>query len=130
MLGGLQELFGFRVERESVPTAQRALFVLFGSLVRSHLKIAGPGDGYGEAGLVFKQLAETRVQQHVLTGLERITACNDRSRDAHLDVVESLVEVFLGERAGARFTSADLAAIGVDDVAGPNSSDHDLGEDY
>jgi hypothetical protein len=130
VLDGLQELFGLRLERGGVPGGQAALFMLFRTTASSYVKITGPGEGVGEAGLLYRQLAETGAQQHVLGGLERITACNDRSRDAHLDVMETLIDVFLGERAGATFTSADLAALGVDDTAGPNSADYDLWEDY
>lgn len=130
VLDGLQELFGLRLELDGVPGGQAALFMLFRTTASSYVKITRPGEGVGEAGLMYRQLAETRAQQHVLGGLERIAACNDRSRDAHLDVMETLIEVFLGERAGATVTSADLAAIGVDDTAGPNSSDYDLWEDY
>ncbi|MCC8247953.1 hypothetical protein [Saccharothrix luteola] len=104
--------------------------MLFRTTASSYVKITGPGEGFGEAGLILKQLAQAGVEQQVHDALNRITACNDQSRDAHLDVMETLMEVFLGDRAGATFTSADLAAIGVDDTAGPNSSDYDLWEDY
>lgn len=130
LLDGLQELFGLKLEPDGVPNGQAALFMLFRATASSCVKITGPGEGFGEAGLIYRQLAETSVQQHVLGGLERITACNSRSRDAHLDVMESLIEVFLGDRAGVTCTSADLAAIGVDDTAVPKSSDYDLWEDY
>ncbi|MEU4446300.1 hypothetical protein AB0K14_04135 [Actinosynnema sp. NPDC050801] len=130
MLDGLQELFGFRLEPDGMSQGRGALFMLFRATASSYVKITGPGEGFGEAGLIYRQLAETDAQQHVLGGLERITACNDRSRHAHLDVMESLIGVFLGERAGATFTSADLAAIGVDDTAGPNSADYNQWEDY
>ncbi|MER5266329.1 hypothetical protein ABTZ99_29985 [Actinosynnema sp. NPDC002837] len=130
VLDGLQRLFGLTLEHDRVPRDQAALFMLFRTTASSYVKITAPGEGMAEAGLLYRQLAGTPAQRHVLDGLHRIAACNDRSRDAHLDVLESLVEVFLGDRAGTTVTSADLAAIGVDDTAGPNSSDFDLWEDY
>lgn len=130
VLDGLQRLFGVTLDAEGVLAEHGALLMLFRGTARSCLSITAPGEGAAEAGLLFRQLAGTSAQQHVLDGLRRIADSNTRSRDAHLDVMETLIEVFLGDRAGATFTSADLAAIGVDDTAGPNSADHDLWEDY
>ena len=50
-----------------------------------------------------------------------------RAVPAHAEVMDTLIAVLLGDRADATFTSADPAAIGVDDTAGPNSADYDLG---
>ncbi|XVS65028.1 hypothetical protein ACQPYE_02900 [Actinosynnema sp. CA-299493] len=129
VLRGLQELFGLTLDFEGV-AEYRALFLLFRGTASSYVKITGPGEGFAEAGLILKQLAQSGVEQPVHDALNRITACNDQSAEAHLDVLVTLVGVFLGDRATATFTSADLAAVGVDDTAGPDSADYDVWEDY
>ncbi|MBB5807392.1 hypothetical protein F4560_007160 [Saccharothrix ecbatanensis] len=129
VLDGLQNLFGVTLDFDGVPD-HKPLFMLFRSTANSYLKITAPGDGFGEAGLIYRQLAEAGVEQRVDGALGEIRACNDRSREAHLDVLETLIAAFLGDRAGTTVTSADLAAIGVDDTAAPNSSGYDLWEDY
>ncbi|MEV8438475.1 hypothetical protein AB0425_13945 [Actinosynnema sp. NPDC051121] len=129
VLDGLQRLFGLSLSFDGV-TRYRGLLVLFRSTARSYLAITGPGDGFLEAGLIFWQLAEAGVEEPVHEGLARITALNDQSREAHLAVLETLLAVLLGDRADATFTSADLAAVGVDDTAGPDTADYDLWEDY
>lgn len=129
VLDGLQRLFGLTLSIGGA-TRHRGLLALFRSTARSYLAITGPGDGFMEAGLIFRQLAEAGVEESVHEGLARITALNTQSRDAHLAVLETLIAVLLGDRADATFTSADLAALGVDDTAGPDSADYDLWEDY
>jgi hypothetical protein len=130
VLGGLQELFGVVLEAGSFPQEHVGLFVLFRGTASSLLAITSPGEGAAEAGLLYRQLAAAGVDEQVQAGLGRIIECNEQSRAAHLDVMETLLAVLLGDRADATFTSADLAAVGVDDTAGPNPADYDLWEDY
>ncbi|MDU0291576.1 hypothetical protein [Saccharothrix longispora] len=131
VLDGLQRLFGVALDDlGGWPAEVRALYLLFRGTIKSYVAVDGPLSGAGEAGLLYKQLAGTDRQQHVLASLDRITACAVRSREAHLDVLESLIEVVLGDRRDMTVTSADLKAIGVDDTAGPRSADYDLWEDY
>lgn len=130
VLGGLQELFGVVLDFGALPHDRAALFMLFRATAASMLAITSPGRGTGEAGLIYRQLADAGVDEQVQAGLARIIEANEQSAAAHLDVMDTLIGVLLGDRADATFTSADLAAIGVDDTAGPNSADYDLWEDY
>ncbi|QQQ76946.1 hypothetical protein IOD16_39430 [Saccharothrix sp. 6-C] len=129
VLDGLQRLFGLTLDFEGV-AEYRALVTLFRTTAKSYVRITAPGEGFGEAGSILKQLTQAGVEQPVHDALNRITACNDQSAEAHLDVLVTLIGVFLGDRAAATFTSADLAALGVDDTAGPNSAEYNLWEDY
>jgi hypothetical protein len=60
-----------REHRQRVPDGLRRLFGLTLSI----------GDGFMEAGLIFRQLAEARVEESVHEGLARITALNNQSRE-------------------------------------------------
>ncbi|GAA2689017.1 MULTISPECIES: hypothetical protein [Actinosynnema] len=131
VLDGLQRLFGVVLEREATPQNQRALFFMFNRVIASYLKVSAPGDGMVDATAIYQQLEQNGLERTALiSGLTRIRECNEQVREHHLEVLDVLVGVFLGDRADATFTSADLAALGVDDSAGPKTADYDMWEDY
>ena len=124
ILTGLQELFGLTLARSAIPDDHQALFMLFDSTVTSYLTLATPWSRYLEAGLVVRRLDEAgRPGLAIREASDRVGNLTERSREAHLDILEALLEVFLGERAPRVFSSADLRSIGVDDTP-PNSDDY------
>jgi hypothetical protein len=66
--------------------------------------------------------------QRVMTASSRIETLTDESRHAHLEILDALAAVILGERAELTFSGADLRAIGVDDTA-PSPADYPFHED-
>lgn len=58
---------------------------------------------------------------------ERINAVTDEARAAHLDKLDALVTIMLGDRASLTFDAVDLRAIGIDDTP-PNPTDYPLCE--
>ncbi|KAA2250988.1 hypothetical protein F0L68_38525 [Solihabitans fulvus] len=132
MLSGLQRLFGLTVNwppetGSGGDAAARALFDLssiFDSTVRSCVAITSPLAGHLEAGLFFRRLEQSGEHGRVvLAGFERITDLGAQLREAHVDILTSLLAIMLGDRADLVFTTADLRAIGVDDTE-PDSIDY------
>jgi hypothetical protein len=125
VLAGLQTLFGLTLDMASFrSTPGGALFMLFNSTVRSCLALRTPWSFYHETGLIDRKLDEAGdAGARVTEASDRITRLTDESRQAHLDILDQLLSVFLGERADLVFTSADLLAAGVDDTP-PSSLDY------
>lgn len=126
MLAGLETLFGLRLDMAAVASAPGgpALFMLFNSTVRACLASRTPGGSFLEAGLLYRTLAEAgEAGTRVLATLDRITQLSDAWREAHLDVLDELLGILLGEWGGLVFTSADLLAAGVEDTP-PVSTDY------
>ena len=113
LLKGLERLFGLRLESETVPRAMLPVFTAFRSTVRSYGAITGPMDGYLEAGLIHIRLREAGVHESFLAGVRRIDECNTASADAHLDILEALLGVLLGDSADRVVSAEELHAIGV-----------------
>lgn len=126
VLAGLEQLFGLTLDMASFRSraGDASLFMLFRSTVLACLSPTTPGSGFLVASLLHRKLAEAGdAGARVNATLERIRQLSKTWQDAHLDVLEDLLEILLGERAGLVFTSADLKAAGVDDTR-PSPADY------
>ncbi|GIE78233.1 hypothetical protein Aph02nite_41830 [Actinoplanes philippinensis] len=127
MFGVLQRLFEVSLTGEAAP--DRVLFMLFQSTARSLLALTTPWSGFLEAGLLHRRLEATGDPgARVMAASDRIWSRNDESREDHLLILDELLTVFLGDRAGRTFTAADLIAAGTDPTP-PSTADHPLYED-
>ena len=127
MLGGLERLFGMRIDRHEVPDL--ALFMLFQATARSMLALTTPWSGFLEAGLLHKRLDATgEPGVRVMAASHRIETRAGESRRDHLLILDELLAVFLGDRAGLTFTAADLRDVGVDPEP-PSTEEYPLFED-
>lgn len=124
LLSGLERLFGLRLDYESVPEGMRPVLDVLDSTVRSYLAISGPMDNYLEAGLTFIRLQQAGVLEQFVAQLHRIDECNTESRTAHLDSLETLIGVLLGDNANRVVSEDELRAIGVETVP-PNPDDYE-----
>ncbi|WP_253774489.1 hypothetical protein [Goodfellowiella coeruleoviolacea] len=125
LLDGLQRLFGFSLDREGWPADAAALAMLFRGTVDSCLALRTPGSGFLEGGLIIGKLENAGQRgEHVLTALHRIHDLTEQSRQAHLDILATLVDLAFGAPAQRVVTSADLRAIGVDDTPPPFLSEY------
>jgi hypothetical protein len=123
VLAGLEKLFGVTLDVRST-TGDTALLWLFTKTARSCHSPRTPLSGFLEAGLLIRRLAEGGdAGTRVLATFERIGQLRDAWHEAHLDVLDDLLGMLLGERADRVFTSADLRAAGVDDTP-PELTDH------
>jgi hypothetical protein len=129
ILGGLERLFDLRLHPDGCGSfTNRVLFMLLAATARSFLAIQTPWSNFLEAGLLIKKLEEAGAEgQRVMAAGDRINALADESHDAHLDKLDALVTIMLGDRAGLTFDAADLRAIGIDDTP-PNPADYPLYE--
>ncbi|MEU4422416.1 hypothetical protein AB0F81_17450 [Actinoplanes sp. NPDC024001] len=123
MLAGLERLFEIRLAHEGMSEfGHRTLFMLFTSTVRSLLGQTAPWSDFLEAGLLHRTLEATPVNARVMAASDRIWMRMAESREDHLDILDALLTVFLGDRAERTFSAADLRAIGVG-VEPPRLSD-------
>lgn len=116
LLKGLESLFGLELTDAGVSdrTDGSVLFMLFRSTARSHLEIKS--SGFLEGGLLIKVLERSGQGEPVFKSMERSIDLRARTRESHVDTMELLLGILLGDRADAVFTSADLREIGVDDT--------------
>jgi hypothetical protein len=130
MLDGLQQLFGLRLHEDGVDTlTHRVLFRLFTSTADSFFALRTPWPGFLDAGLLIRKVEEAGAEgERVMAASQRIDALTAESRETHLEILDALVAVMLGDRADRTFITADLRAIGVDDEK-PNTMDDPLYED-
>jgi hypothetical protein len=127
MLAGLERLFGMRLDPHDVPDA--ALFMLFRSTAESMLALTTPWSGFLEAGLLHRRLEATgEPAARVTAACRRIESRVAESRRDHLLILDELLAVLLGDRAGLTFTAADLRGAGADPEP-PNTADFPLFED-
>jgi hypothetical protein len=123
MLDGLERLFEIRLSHREVGNA--ALFMLFESTTRSLLAITTPWSDFLEAGLLHRKLDETgEVGARVMAASDRIWARAEETREDHREILDALLTVFLGDRAGRTFSAGQLQALGVD-LQRPDSIDYD-----
>ncbi len=81
-----------------------------------------------EAGLIDQKLEDAGpAGERVLAASSRIFDLAEDARRTHLEMLDALVQILLGERADLTFASADLAALGINDRP-PNSDDFTLYE--
>ncbi|MEV6347855.1 hypothetical protein [Actinoplanes sp. NPDC051851] len=112
---GLERLFEIRLTREGL-AAHRSLFLLFETTVRSMLAVSTPWSGFLDAGPLLQRLEDAgEPGSRVLEASSRLQHRTGELRDDHRDILDALLTVFLGDRAGSTFTGADLRALGVDD---------------
>lgn len=123
LLAGLERLFELRVGTDSGTMTHRVLSKVFQDTLATYLAIAGPLDGYLEAGLLFKTMAEAGVLDEVERGLTAIRESNARSREAHLDILTALLGAMLGDNADRVVHEDELRAVGVEPTP-PNPDDY------
>jgi hypothetical protein len=110
--------YGTTLEIEKLASFDhRLFFMLFNSTVRSCVSLRTPGSSFLEASLLVRKLEQTgetglRIDQ----ALTRINELTEQSWQTHMDILEDVMGLLLGGRADMTFTSADLAAVGVDDT--------------
>jgi hypothetical protein len=129
MLDGLQRLFGLRLHEDAVDSlTHRVRFRLFSSTADSFFALRTPWSRFLEAGLLIRKIEEAGAEgERVMAASRRIDALTAESRESHLEMLDALVAMMLGDRAELTFSPADLRAIGVDDTE-PNTTDHPLYE--
>lgn len=130
MLDGLQELFDLRLRAPSTGGFnERVLLMLFFATARSFLAVTTPWAGFLEAGLLIRTIDEAGANgQRVMAASSRIDELAAESRQTHLEMLDAIITVMLGDRAELTFSSGDLRAIGVDDSE-PNPTDYPLYDD-
>ncbi|MER7282122.1 hypothetical protein ABT369_47605 [Dactylosporangium sp. NPDC000244] len=130
MLDGLGQLFGLHLDSQQMDTFNnRVYFRLFVSTADSLLALRTPWSGFLEAGLLVRKVEQAGPDgQRVMTASSRIGAVVEESRQQHLEMLDALAAIMLGDRAALTFSRADLRAIGVDDTA-PNPADYPIYDD-
>ena len=115
LLGGLERLFGVTLSGRR-PTGEGNGMVcwLLDMVARSHINVRTPTSDMLEGGLLIKKLEETGRSEPVFAGLDHIADLADQSRQAHLDLLDLLLDILLDDRRDAVFTADDLRALGVD----------------
>lgn len=124
LLKGLEQLFGLTLGLNSVPDGMSALFMVFSSTVRSYAAITRPLAGLMEGGLIHVQLEKAGIDESIAADMDRIARCNDESRAAHLDLLDTLMGAFLGDNADRVVTEEELRAIGVETTP-PNPNNYE-----
>lgn len=129
MLGGLERLFSLRLDARHLDTFDnRVLFRLFASTARSLLVLRTPWSGFLESSLLVTKVEEAGTEgQRVMELSRRVDVLASESRQAHLEILDALVAIMLGDRAEQTFSRADLSAIGVNDTE-PSPWDYPLYE--
>ena len=93
------------------------------------LALRTPWSDFLEAGLLVKKVEQAGQDgQRVMTASSRIETLVRELRQEHLDILDALTAIMLGDRAELTFSGADLRAIGVDDTA-PSPADYPLYEE-
>lgn len=110
---GLLKAFGVDV------SSHAALNMMLNATLESNAAIRGPMSNFGEASLLVRKLEDTGV----LDKVGEISALNEMSRKAHLEIAEELIGL-MGPTVD-RVTSEDLKEIGVDDTP-PNRFDYEF----
>jgi hypothetical protein len=89
------------------------LSMVFASTMRSYAAITGPMAGSLEAVLVHVRMEQAGIHESFLTDMGRIDRCNNESLTAHLDILNTLIGVLLGDNADRVVPEEELRAIGV-----------------
>lgn len=135
LLTGLQQLYEFTwgavATSDPRSLSIRSFRHLFRDMISSYHRTVEPVARYAEAGLLINQLREAGQWDMFEAGMARIEQNRKQSADAHLDIMTNLLAAALGDRSTKVFTSADLRAIGIDDIP-PDLADHthDAWENY
>jgi hypothetical protein len=120
LLEALQTRFGIRLSREGLSFDQGVLWILFQSTVTSLLQITSPWDGYLEAGLLHKKLAESGEPGRVVDRAGAVIGeANKASEAAHRDILYALFHAIFGGCQRV-VTSEELREAGFDDSKEPD----------
>ena len=132
LLATLEKLFDVVLDApRAVESTAKVLLMLFASTARSYLAAQTPWSGYLEAGLLINRLRVAgEPGRRVLEAGEQIGRLFDESGKQHLDMLDGIVEILLGDRADLEFDSADLLAAGFDVTAHPDSDAYPGFEDF
>ncbi|WP_394615504.1 hypothetical protein JNUCC0626_38060 [Lentzea sp. JNUCC 0626] len=110
---GLLKAFG--VDLSTDP----AMWMMLNGTVDSNAAIRGPMSNFGEASLLHKRLEGSGV----LDKVGEIYELNEKSLEAHLDIVEELLGIV--DSSVRTVTTDDLVALGVN-VTPPNTNDYEM----
>ncbi|MCE0540219.1 hypothetical protein LWF15_32470 [Kineosporia rhizophila] len=88
---------------------QKVLGHLFRSTLQSLENLKGPLGGFLDAGLLFKALERSGAGSAVDAELQRIEQANGEARQAHLRLLDTLLQAMLGDRADLVFSDEDLS---------------------
>jgi hypothetical protein len=128
LLDGLQRLFGLSLERDSIGAGGNpALLMLFGAIADSLLSLRTPWSRFLEAGLIHRKVEEAGQDgARISVASERINVAVAEAHEAHLEMLNALVAVLLGDRADRTFSEADIHAAGTDISVEPSPTDYPL----
>lgn len=126
LLAALEKLFAVELDSQRAQSFDAKVFLkAFGNTVRSLLAARTPWSGFLEAGLLIKRLEGSGAPgRRFLEASDLIEGLQKKSRAAHLEALDAIVEILLGETADSDFDSAELLAAGFDDSAYPNAADY------
>jgi hypothetical protein len=125
LLTALERLFAVEFDRRRAESFNAKVFLMpFHGTVNSLLAARTPWSGFIEGGLIIKRLEESGAPgARFLATSDRIERLHTESRAAHLEALDAIVEILLGDRADSVFESADVLAAGFDDSARPDAAD-------
>src|SRR5262249_61670081 len=124
LLASLEQLFGLRLASDALSHRQRALWMLFGSTVRSLLQVSTPWDGFLETGLLDQRLKESgETGILVERASTAIAEAAKASRTAHREMLQALFVGIFGECRRV-VNSEELRQAGFDDSREPDISDY------
>ncbi|MGV9411446.1 hypothetical protein ACWDOP_16145 [Nocardia sp. NPDC003693] len=124
LLETLEELYELKLEMKEMVEIPRGtvLFMHFRATVNSALALRTPGNL--EAGLLLRSLeAAGEPGLRIKATSKRLDQLLDSSREAHLDMLEDLLRILLGNRAHLTFTADEVAAAGGGGAA-PDPTDY------
>ena len=126
LLAALQKLFVVEFDRQRVQNFGAGVFLVpFRNTVASLQGARTPWSGILEGGLLIKRLeAAGAPGARFLEASDVIDELRKKSRAAHLEALDAIVEILLGDRAESAFESADVLAAGFDDGARPQPADY------
>ncbi|MEU0884037.1 hypothetical protein ABZ345_36035 [Lentzea sp. NPDC005914] len=110
---GLLKAFGVDL------ASNMAMKMMLNATVASNSAITGPMSNFGEAGLIIRKLEGSGV----LAKVDEISALNEMSRKAHLDIVEEVLGMV--DSTVESVTTAHLVALGVK-VTPPKTGDYEM----
>lgn len=127
LFDGLQQLFELQLDGNPGANPNPALLMLFRSTADSLLTLRTPWSKFLEAGLIHRKLEEAGEHGvRVSRASDRISAAVADAREAHLEMLESLVAAMLGDRADLTIAEADVRTARIDILAEPNPKDYPL----
>jgi hypothetical protein len=127
LLAALERMFGITLDRQREESFDaRVVLTIFVNTANSLLAARTPWSGYLEAGLLVNRLKEAGAAgQKVLAQSAVIEELQGKSRAAHLEALDAIAEILLGDSADLAFDSAEvLSVVGFDDNTRPNQADY------